>query len=271
MFNFGTNRNEIKRLDNDGNNVIGNGYTIASVGGKIGEWYMAKFADVDPETGVERIYALDREHFQNTGETKPLIASDGTDSLIYASRSAIQQNSFRLGNKSSVPTYYGGITNAFEYKGIDFSFFVSFSGGNYIFDYDEQVSTTTAPTRVIRADVLDNYWEKPGDIAKYPRPKYNNPHEVNGENYDLAREWCAYDKYLHKGDYIRLKNVQLGYTLPYRLLNQMKISKLRIYVSGSNLFTYTDYKGWDPEGATHVYEATIPQLKVYSFGIDLGF
>ena len=271
MFNFGTNRNEIKRLDDDGNNVIGKGYTIASVGGKIGEWYMARYADVDPETGVERIYALDRDHFQNTGETKPLIASDGADSLIYASRSAIQQNSFRLGNKSSVPAFYGGITNAFEYKGIDFSFFVSFSGGNYIFDYDEQVSTTTAPARIIRADVLGNYWEKPGDIAKYPRPMYNTPHEVKGENYDLAREWCAYDKYLYKGDYIRLKNVQLGYTLPSRLLNQMKISKLRIYVSGSNLFTYTDYKGWDPEGATHVYEATIPQLKVYSFGVDLGF
>jgi len=271
MINFGTNRNEIIRLDSEGNSSIGRDYTINVVGGNINEWYMARFADIDPETGVERIYAVDQFHFQLTNETRPLIASDGSDSLIYASRSNIQANSFRLGGKSAIPTYYGGVTNTFEYKGFDLSFFVSFSGGNYIYDMDRQVSSTLSPTRVINKDVLDNYWEQPGDIAEYPRPKYLTPHEVNGENYDLAREWCAYDKYVYKGDYIRLKNVQIGYNLPHNLLNRLNLSKLRVYVSGSNLFTITDYEGWDPEGAGYVYNAHVPQLKVYSFGIDMSF
>lgn len=270
-FNFGTNRNEIKRLDAEGNNVIGQGYRINSVGGNINEWYMARFVDVDPATGVERILARDQEYFDQTGITRALKASDGSDSLIYASRANLQQNQFRLKGKSSNPTYYGGITNTFKYKGLDFSFFVSFSGGNYIFDYDEQTTSNISPTRVLRKDVLNNYWTGDGDIARYPKPHYNTPYEVDGENYDLAREWCAYDKFLYKGDYIRLKYIQLGYTLPVAVAQRIRLKQMRIHFAATNLLTSTDYKGWDPEGATHVYEAVLPQLKTYSVGVDIKF
>jgi TonB-dependent starch-binding outer membrane protein SusC len=270
MFNFGTNKSIVKRLDNQGNNVI-DGYRITAVGNKINEWYMARFVDVDSATGVERILARDQEYYDETGITRSLKSSDGSDSLIYASRTNIQENYFRHDGKNSTPTFYGGITNNIEYKGFDFSFFISFSGGNYIYDYNEQVTSTISPTRVLRKDVLNNYWEKEGDIAKYPRPKYVEPHTVDGQEYDLARTWCGYDKYLYKGDYMKLKNIQLGYSLPTSVLSRLRVENLRIYASASNLLTITDYKGWDPEGATQVYEAVIPQLRMYTLGLDLSF
>ena len=273
-FNFGTNHNILQRIDNQGNNII-EGYKISTVGNAMREWYLARYVDVDPETGIERLYALDREHFEKTGETRTLQALDGSDSLIYASSSNIKKNMFRHEGKTATPTYYGGITNTFEFLGFDLGFYISFSGGNYIFDYNEQVNSTIAENRTLRKDVVGNYWEKPGDIAKYPKPKLD-PHVIGddpetAQTYDLSRVWCGYDKYLYKGDYIRLKNVQIGYTLPEELLDNIGIQHLRVYASGTNLFTITKYPGWDPEGSTQVYNAVIPQLKTYTIGVDLKF
>lgn len=270
-FNFGTNNNELIRLDNEGNNVIGREYSINRVGGKINEWYMARFYDVDPAIGVERIVALDQEHYELTGETISLKNEDGSDVLLYASKTTIQQNFFIHEGKSSTPTFYGGLTNNFNYRGFDFSFFISFSGGNYIFDYDEQTTSTVRAGGVLRTALLDNYWEKEGDVVKFPSPRYNQPFVVDGKNYELSREWTAYDKYLHKGDYARLKNIQLGYRLPSSFLTKLHLQEFRINISATNLFTLTDYNGWDPEGATLVYEAVVPQLKTYSLGLDFKF
>ena len=97
------------------------------------------------------------------------------------------------------------------------------------------------------------------------------PYNVNGKNYDQIREFVYFDKFLYKGDYIRLKNLQLGYTFSKSLINKLCLQNLRIYISATNLLTRTKYKGWDPEGATMVYQATVPQMKTFSFGLNVKF
>ncbi|MNH36358.1 TonB dependent receptor [compost metagenome] len=82
------------------------------------------------------------------------------------------------------------------------------------------------------------------------------------------------DIYVEKGDFIRFKNVQLGYTLPNRLANKAKFSNVRVYLAADNLFTITNYSGFDPEiGATNLLSIGIdqgvyPQARTFRLGIS---
>ena len=85
--------------------------------------------------------------------------------------------------------------------------------------------------------------------------------------------------YIQDGSYVRIKNIQLGYSLPKSVLSKLSIEKLRIYVTGQNLFTFTKYKGYDPElGGYTGYNTdrgidtrNYPGNKTILFGIQLGF
>jgi hypothetical protein len=83
-------------------------------------------------------------------------------------------------------------------------------------------------------------------------------------------------RYIEDGSYLRLQNVQLGYSLPESLVAKMKIDRLRFYVSGQNLYTFTNYMGYDPEVGGYGLDrgldrATYPIPRTITFGINLGF
>ena len=274
-FNISFNENEIKKLtpeaDQTGKGLITE-MTVSRKGYRRNEWYMAKYAGVDSQTGIPMIQVVDQDHYVKTGETLAKKDDSGADLLTYATKSNIRANRFYHEGQSADPTYYGGLSNTFELAGFDFSFLFSFSGGNYIYDYDEQMATIPGQYKNFRSDIVDNSWRKPGDIAKYPQLRYGNTYIIDGkENADFGDEWVYYDRTLYKGDYIKLKNVQLGYNFPKRILEGLHLSSLRLYGSATNLWTKTDYPGFDPEGAGHVYTATIPQLKSIVFGLNVKF
>jgi hypothetical protein len=86
-------------------------------------------------------------------------------------------------------------------------------------------------------------------------------------------------RYLYSGSYLRVKQLTLGYNLPKTILNKVKIERAKVYVRGQNLFTFTDYKGWDPEVNSDYQDSNInqgvdfyavPQLKTIVFGINIG-
>ena len=272
-FNVSFNKNKIHKLtpeaDKTGKGIV-SGTRVSRTGHMRQEWFMAKWAGVDPENGLPMIYVLDKNYYDSTGVTRILQTENGADSLTFATASNLKANRFHLGN-SADPTYYGGISNTFQYKGFDLSFLFSFSGGNYIYDYDEQVATSPSETSVFKKDVIENSWRKPGDQAKYPELRFDNTYVVDGEEIRVTNDWVNYDRTLYKGDFIRLKNVQIGYTFQSPMLDKLNLQRLRIYLTGSNLWTKTDYPGFDPEGASHVYTATIPQLKTFLLGINVGF
>ena len=110
----------------------------------------------------------------------------------------------------------------------------------------------------LNKDITDNAWtpENPYD-SKYPILRNNS----NGKNN------TASDAFVHDGSYLRLKNLQIGYTIPRRITQKFAVDRLKVYFSVDNLFTITRFPGLDPEVSAKV---GYPALKQYSIGIDLS-
>ena len=93
---------------------------------------------------------------------------------------------------------------------------------------------------------------------------------------DKSNNWKSSDLYVHDGSYLRLKNIELGYTLPQNITRKAFISKLRFYVAAENLFTFTKYWGSDPEissGGTSlgIDYGVYPQARAWRVGVNLSF
>ena len=107
-----------------------------------------------------------------------------------------------------------------------------------------------------------------------------SPENPNSNNYVPGGQKVAYysDKTLEDGSYLRLKTVQIGYTLPRHLLTKLRISTLRIYFAAQNLYTWTAYSGYDPEVAIFNSPLTpgfdylsYPRSRTYTVGLNLSF
>ncbi|NJK86939.1 MAG: hypothetical protein HC906_14115, partial [Bacteroidales bacterium] len=277
-FNISINTNKIKsltgELDESGKGLIhSDAPTVSRTGFKRRVWYLADYAGVDPQTGVPMIYVVDKEEYEETGNTNRLKDSKGKDSLTYATKTNLEENRFYQNNKSGDPSFYGGLKNTLKYGHFDLSFFIAFSGGNYIMDYDRQISTAPNETRMVLAEVMDKAWKRKGDIAEYPQIRARGTYIINGtpvtgfDNSDVY-----FNRELYKGDYLRLRNIELGYNLPDFKLKSYHLSSLRIYLQASNVFTWTKYPGFDPEGVEFVYYSSIiPQVRSIVFGLNASF
>lgn len=168
----------------------------------------------------------------------------------------------KIGN--GTPLFFGGITNTFNYKGIDLSFMFQFNYGNDIYNATRLYSNTTMEKNYnMMAEVADRW--TPAN-ASNSVPKFDG--YVKNE---------VYSRFIEDGSFLRLKNLTLGYTLPQRITRKIWVSKLRIYFSAQNLFVVTGYSGYDPEVSVASSSPTTPGLdwgaypksRVYTFGIDL--
>lgn len=164
-----------------------------------------------------------------------------------------------LGNP--LPKYTFGLTLNADYKGFDVLIFGQGMAGNMIFQ------------GLRRLDILNgNYqtvalsrWHGEGTSDDYPR--LTNLDE-NGNFGKMS------DFYLQKGDFLRLKLIQLGYTLPMNMTRRLSIDKVRIFVSGENLFTWTEYTGYDPEiggDVSGIDRGYYPQARSFNLGINVQF
>jgi TonB-linked SusC/RagA family outer membrane protein len=140
---------------------------------------------------------------------------------------------------SALPKFTGGITNSFAYKGFDLSVFFNFVYGNKVYNnnaYFLEGGGTRDANRAIDTYQLTR-WQKPGDITDMPRLT------ALGTNYTLSPT----SRNIENGSFLRLSNVNLGYTIPKHIVEKAKLSSVRLYVSGSNLWLITKYRGPDPE------------------------
>ncbi|WP_338359162.1 TonB-dependent receptor [Yeosuana marina] len=163
----------------------------------------------------------------------------------------------RIIRGSSVPEWSMGITNRVEYKGFDFSAFVFIRKGSTIYSRFHDEFNSLAG-RYNNLDV--DYWTPSNPTNAYPRPNQNQnyPRYGSSNNY-------------FDGSFIKIRNLTLGYTMPEQLTDILKMSKMRFYVSGDNLFMFTKYKGWDPESSSGVLYYDVPSSKTILFGINLTF
>ncbi len=167
-----------------------------------------------------------------------------------------------IGNPTPDFTY--GINADFEYKGFDVSLFLQGVQGNDIFNgivrYD--FSYTNRPQSVL------NRWTGEGTSNFEPRVTVNDP------NFNAR----VSDRFVEDGSYLRLKNLQIGYSLPKSVISKLKIDKFRLYLSAQNLLTITDYSGLDPEiGATQgaldlgIDRGFYPQSRTFLGGVNITF
>lgn len=160
-------------------------------------------------------------------------------------------------HKSRTPVFTGGVTVDLAYKGFDLS--ILFQGAVGGVFYQE---TESGEFGNFLKSFYDNRWTEENPDAVFPRT-YNRSNEywVNQQN----------TFWLHKTDYIRLKNIELGYTLPKTITNPCKIERLRFYMSGFNLLTISpDMKDYDPEN-TSGRGYNHPLNKVFNVGVNLTF
>lgn len=159
------------------------------------------------------------------------------------------------------PDWTFGITFNTSWKGIDFMMFWQGTQGNEIFDASRRLDL---PNINLPSYYLSR-WTGEGTSNKYPI-------YIQGD----ATNWQASDLYVHDGSYLRLKNIELGYTLPQNLTKKAFVNRFRVYFACENLLTFTKYYGFDPEISSAATSCGVdfgvyPQPRTLKVGANITF
>ena len=226
--------------------------SILRVGEEFYTYYMPRWAGVNPANGQPLFYDAD----------------NNVTTEYDASASQV------LSGKSPLADLEGGFNLYANYKGFDLAADFFFKAGNYVYNYMEQnaLSDGTDVASNQRVDAF-NYWTEPGQTNVLPSPLYGTQ----------AQQFT--DRFLQKGDFIRLRNLTVGYNVPTKFLDRTGLQGIRFFVQGQNLWTYVPYFKGDPEvgigsgetaaglpGAFGQYNLySYPQTQSLSFGVDVKF
>ena len=246
-----------------------NGSYWRKVGGGLYDYYMVKFAGVDPQTGDALYYQdVEKTGVVSDAEGNPVLDANGNKQYYnytetITTKDANSATKYELG-KTSIPDVYGGLSTSFEAYGFDLSISTAFQWGGYCYDgtYGGLMGSNAGSNYHI--DMFKR-WQKPGDITNVPKLENGNMNMTGG---------VTNDRFLTSSDYFSLKNVQLGYTFPKNLLKKFgNIESLRVYVVGDNLFLGARRYGLDPRqslsGATS--SDSYSAMRTFSFGVNLAF
>ncbi|WP_299012378.1 TonB-dependent receptor [uncultured Polaribacter sp.] len=162
---------------------------------------------------------------------------------------------------SSIPKFTYGFTLNADYRNFDILVFGQGAAGNKIFQGLRRLDIENANYQTAAL----GRWVGEGTSNSYPRLTTND----TNNNFSNPSDF-----YLEDGDYFRIKTLQLGYSLPSNVLSKYGISKLRIFYTGENLFTFTKYSGFDPEiggGIFGIDRGFYPQAKTNQIGINIQF
>lgn len=248
VFNLSHNRNEIVKLDGMQTEII-SGTQIRKVGKSYRTFYMIEFAGINPETGAPQFYTNDVD--ENGNYIKEITEKSSEAHAIVL-------------DKHAEPNVVGGLTNTLSYKWFDLNFMFSYQFGGY--SYDTWAQKTEHGGNDLEANIpiyyLDN-WKKPGDVTNY---------EIFIEDPDEAMNKITTTRRLHSTDFIRLKTLTFGVTLPKAWTQKAGLDNVRLYASANNLWTWAAYDYYDPEAVsagTAIWGT--PPLKTITFGLNVNF
>jgi hypothetical protein len=177
----------------------------------------------------------------------------------------IPQNRDRRYIGDQEPDYFGGIGSQLSYKGFGLDFLFTYEFGRLATDgqVNFMMENGNRTFNTLKS-IYDARWRKPGDLTSVPRT-FDTGAEPGGVNHvtGSSRLW-------RKADYIRLRDIRFSYTFPSAFLTKTKISSAVFYVQGQNLFTVSDWLGYDPEFAGTT-TGIIPQTKNINVGLQIGF
>ncbi len=232
--NFTYNKNTVLQLDGTNENADVNTFSINRIGEAANSIYLVRYAGVDPETGDALYY---------TNDGAPTNVYDPNDKVIVGKYD---------------PPYFGGINSSFQYKNIEASVLFTYSFGNKIFNVDRvNVENPGYYVSNVSRDLLTE-WRNPGDITNIP------------SSFSDFQPYTT--RFLEDGKYWRLRNITLAYKVNSFRLGKHEISGARVFLQGHNLFTWSNFKGYDPEIATGLLiGAQYPALKVITIGASVTF
>ena len=234
--NFNYNYNEILSLfDGVDYYTLGNTGLRMEVGYPWGEHYYVRSAGVDPRDGMQMWYD-----------------KDGNVTKTYS-----LDNQVMTGKQIFAP-WAGGLQLNFQYKGLYIGADFTWVAGKWVWNNDNWFLTnpTNFPTYNMTKNML-NIWTKPGDITDVP---------------GIASTRQMDDTLLENASFLRLKNLQISYSFPDAWMKKTGfLGGARIYAIARNLFTITEYSGYDPEIDTNIQMGNYPNTREFSFGVELTF
>ncbi|MBK9272619.1 MAG: SusC/RagA family TonB-linked outer membrane protein [Saprospiraceae bacterium] len=277
--NFSTLTNVVDALANNNADIVGITATleqtnITRLGESVGSLYVVQTDGVNPENG-RRVFLLrvregDNFVYKRVQYDHSAAAADRwtfVDGSGRATAPTIANSGVVMG--PTLPTYFGGLDNNFRIFNFDLGIMFQFQGGNYIYN------GTKAGLRDMRfwnnhTDVLDR-WTPENKNGTIPRLILND-NVSNGSALPISEN-------VEKGDFVRLRNLSLGYTLPSNLTSKIRIASLRMYVQAQNALLFTSYSGSDPEISTNgssnvapgVDRNSVGQARAYTIGLQVGF
>src|SRR6218665_1992676 len=207
--------------------------------------FLPNWAGVDPQTGVDTWYAR-----------------EGSSEITTSYRQASQV----WQGGSAMPTLTSGMNLHADYKGIFIDVDGYYCGGSKVLE-DRASSTLSSNLQTLflgnGIQLLMDRWQKPGDAARFPKMEYNNGPGIQHSS-----------KFLYSGDFFRLKNFTIGYTISSEVLKKTKISGVQIFIRAANFFTWVKDKRltYDPEIARGGSPAfSIPPYKSIMTGLTVKF
>ena len=234
--NVGYNHNRLTELYNGVDEYeTANTSTKLVVGHPVGEFYINRYAGVNPANGDALWYDKDGN-----------LTTELRD-----------EDKVMIGKTYHAP-WQGGFGTALSWKGLSLSAQFSWVGDRWMLNNDRYFDESNGRFMTYnQSSRLLKRWKQPGDVTDIPR------HGVYTE-FD--------SRLLEDASFLRLKNLMLSYSLPKNVLKKTGfIRGLRVYAQGQNLLTFTNFSGLDPEGTTNLYAAQYPMSRQYTFGLDLMF
>lgn len=209
---------------------------LLKVGHPYGEHYQVRYAGVNPANGDALWYT-----------------KDGHITNVYD-----ENNKVLLGQSYMAP-WMGGFGTTAAWKGFTLDVQFSWVANRWMLNNDRWFDESNGlySSSYNQSTALNRRWKKPGDVTDIPR-------------YGVSPEMDSH--LMEDASFIRLKNVMLSYRLPDNLLKRTKvIENIRVFAQAQNLFTFTSFKGMDPESSANVYQATYPMSRQFTFGVEVGF
>ncbi|MDR1883045.1 MAG: TonB-dependent receptor [Prevotella sp.] len=251
-FNYSLNRNKVLSilgLDNDGDGkeddlvsssiFIGHPYGVRYDFELIGMWQVADYnAGIIPSGftyGSYKVRDIDGDGVYSSANDRKILGYND-------------------------PSYRFSIQNNLTYKNLELKIFINSIQGGKDYYYGKPGGSLANPDNIRQSNIFKfDYWTPENPNARYRQPGF----------FTSALDY-GYSPYIQRS-FIRLQNVMLSYRLPSAFLKKYRINNLKVYVSGENLFTITDWDGWDPETGTGLETGAYPLLKTYSVGINFDF
>lgn len=224
------------------------GNYITREGHEINSFYLSESAGIDPATGAKLYWVWDE--------------TDGVRGEKYITDNYQKALQCREIVGSRIPSLYGSWSNDFRFKSIDVSLMTTYSvGGKMIDGVYNSLLYSTYVGQAAHVDRLNKAWKKPGDIAELPRIDSNGSAKITR----TADE-------LFDASYFAIKNLSVGYTLPKRVTNSIKLESVRVSLNADNLHIFTALKGMDPQynfsGGTGF---SYTPVRTISLGLDIRF